>query len=179
MWGCVTGTSVFFSKYWTAYSQHSGVTSQGWSYLRRKPRGRGKQGVRNDSFRGKRHNLFVCLFCLCFLKCCFFGLNKLLNFWTSVFNLPVVIIPRDPLPSWHIIVTENSIASERSSLKLLSLEFLLGFSYIAVVDNISSILCSLEVGLISSPGSKPQTSSHFLGLCEMASLTTWVIPLLN
>ena len=180
MWGCVTGTSVCFSKYWTAYFQQSGVTSQEWSYLRRKPGGWGKQGVRNDSFRGKRYSPFVCLFCLSFLKCSSFGLHKLLNFWTCLSELTHSHHPKGPialLAYW--CDRKQSIASQRSSLKLLSPEFLLAFSYIGVVDNISSILPSLEVGLISPRGSNPHTSSDFVGLCEMTSLPTWVIPLLN
>ena len=178
MWGCVTGTSVCFSKYWTAYFQHSGVTSQDWSYLRRKPREKGKQGVRNDSFQGKRHS--PCLFCLSLLKCCFLGLDKLLNFWTGLFELTHRHHLKGPIALLaYQCDRKQSIASQRSSLKLLSPEFLLAFSYISLVDNISSILPSLEVGLISPRGSNPHTSSDFIGLCEMTSLPTWVIPLLN
>ena len=157
-----------------------GVTSQDWSYLRRKPRGRGKQGVRNDSFRGKRHSPFVCCSVSLSWNALFFGLDKLLNFWTGLFELTHSHHLKGPIALLaYRCDRRQSIASQRSSLKLSSPEFLLGFSYIGMVDNISSILYSLEVGLISPPGSKPHTSSHFIGLCEMASLTTWVIPLLN
>ena len=139
-----------------------GVTSQDWSYLRRKPRGRGKQGVRNDSFRGKRHSPFVCLFCLSFLKCCFFGLDKLFNFWTGLFELTHNHHPEGPITLLaHQCDRKQSIASQTSSLKCL-----LRFSLIGGIDNISSILPSLEAGLISPPGSKPQTSSNILGLLK-------------
>ena len=144
--GCVTGTSVYFSEYWIACFQHSGVTSQDWSYLRVKPRERGKQGVRNDSFRDKRHSPFDCSVCLSW-NALFLDLISSLTSERVCLNLPIVFIRRDPLPSWHIGVSENRIASQRSSLKLLSPEFLLGFSYIGMVDNISNILPSLEVGL--------------------------------
>ena len=125
MWGCVTGSSVRFSKYWTAYFQHSGVISQDWCYLRRNPRGRGKQGVRNDSFQGKRRS--PCLFCLSFLKCSFFGLDKLLNFWTGLFELTHSHHPKGPIALLaYQCDRKHSIASQRSSLKLLSPKFLLG-----------------------------------------------------
>ena len=169
-----------FSKYWTAYFQHSGVTSHDWSYLKRKPGGRGKQGVRNGSFRGKSYNPFVCLFCLSFLKCSFFGLDKLLNFWSRLFELTHSHHPKGPIALLaYRCDRKQSIASQRSSLKLLSPEFLLAFSYIGVVDNISTILPCLHVGLISPRGSNPHTSSDFVGLCEMTNLPTWVIPLLK
>ena len=154
------------------------VSSQDWSYLRRKTRGKGKQRVRNDSFPGKRH--CPCFFCLSFLKCCFFGLDKLLDFWTGLFEPTHSHHPKGPIALLaYRCDRKQSIAGQRSSLKRLSPELLFGFSYIGGIDNISSILPSLEVGLISPLGSKPQISSHFVGLCEMLSLTTWVISLLN
>ena len=123
--------------------------------------------------------LFVCSVSLSW-NALFFGLDKLLNFWTGLFELTHSHHLKGPIALLaYRCDRRQSIASQRSSLKLSSPEFLLGFSYIGMVDNISSILYSLEVGLISPPGSKPHTSSHFIGLCEMASLTTWVIPLWN
>ena len=123
--------------------------------------------------------LFVCSVSLSW-NALFFELDKLLNIWTGLFELTHSHHPKGPialLAYW--CDRKQSIASQRSSLKLLSPEFLLAFSYIGVVDNISSILRSLEVGLISPRGSNPHTSSDFTGLCEMTSLPTWVIPLLN
>ena len=153
------------------------VTYQDWSYLRRKTRRKGSKEseMTRSQVRGIAR---VCSVSLSW-NAVSLGLISSLTSERVCLNLLIVIIPRDPLPSWHIGVTENSIARQRSSLKLLSPELLFGFSYIGGIDNISSSLPSLDVGLISPLGSKPQTSSHFVGFCEMPSLTTWVSPLLN
>ena len=123
--------------------------------------------------------LFVCSVSLSW-KALFFGLDKLLNFWTGLFELTHSHHPKGPIALLaYRCDRKQSIASQRSSLKLLSPEFLLAFSYIGVVDNISTILPCLHVGLISPRGSNPHTSSDFVGLCEMTNLPTWVIPLLK
>ena len=69
------------------------VTSRDWSYLRRKPEE--EESKESEMIPSQVRGL--CFFGLSFLKCCIFGLDKLLNFWMGLFGLNRSHHPKGPI----------------------------------------------------------------------------------